>query len=111
MYFLLLLWLCVTQTVETSLYYMHLTKNNIFYLYLDIFFNLWLSTTQKRLACRIWVCVCEELVLLLKAGLQICLEGERYIAFMWPIEQGSCSDDSLVAGSQQNVREVVVGDV
>lgn len=64
MYFLLLQ-LCAVQTVATSLYYMHLTKNNVCYLYL-YFFISGSVLLRNCLQCRIWVCVCKELVLLLK---------------------------------------------
>lgn len=47
-YFLLLLQLCAMQTVATSLYYTHLTKDNM--LPISLFFHLWLSITQKQFA-------------------------------------------------------------
>lgn len=84
--------LCAMQAVATSLYCMHLTKTNICYMYLYFFISGSVSL-RSSLQCRIWVCMHKELVLLVKGGLQIHLEGEWCIAFIWHTEQGSCSDD------------------
>lgn len=85
MYFFLLLQLCARQTMAASLSYTHCTKNNICYLSLH---SLICDSALLRncLQCRIWVCVCKDWVLLLKGDLQILLEGEQCIAFLWPME-------------------------